>query len=49
MTAKELTDGTVVSWLNGSDHSYHNWIQGENGPVISDKPVAYVRALSGGL
>ena len=24
VTAKELTDGTVVAWLNGSDHSYHN-------------------------
>lgn len=47
VTAKELTDGTVVSWLNGSDHSYHNWIQGENGPVISDKPVAYALAVSG--
>ena len=47
VTAKELTDGTVVAWLNGSDHSYHNWIQGENGPVISDKPVAYALAVSG--
>ncbi len=47
VTAKELTDGTVVSWLNGSDHSYHNWIQGENGPIISDKPVAYALAVSG--
>ena len=47
VTTKELTDGTVVAWLNGSDHSYHNWIQGENGPVISDKPVAYALAVSG--
>ena len=47
VTAKELTDGTVVAWLNGSDHSYHNWIQGENGPIISDKPVAYALAVSG--
>ncbi|MFR6086012.1 MAG: hypothetical protein ACLUIX_01480 [Oscillospiraceae bacterium] len=36
-----------MAWLNGSDHSYHNWIQGENGPVISDKPVAYALAVSG--
>ena len=47
VTAKELTDGTVVAWLNGSDHSYKNWVQGENGPVISDKPVAYALAVSG--
>ena len=47
VTAEQLTDGTVVAKLNNSDTSYHNWIQGKNGPVISDKPVAYALAVSG--
>ena len=47
VTNTVLKDGTVVQWLNTSESSYHNWIQGENGPVISDKPVAYALAVSG--
>ena len=47
VTTEQLTNGTVVAKLNNSDTSYHNWIQGENGPIISDKPVAYALAVSG--
>ena len=47
VTAKELKNGTVVKWLNASSHSYKNWVQGENGPVHSDKAVCYQLTASG--
>ena len=46
-TQKEMTDGTVVKLLNANANSMHNWVQGENCPVLSDKAVAYKIEVGG--
>ena len=46
-TQKEMTDGSIVKLLNAHTSSMHNWIQGENCPVISDKAVAYKIEVGG--
>ena len=46
-TQKEMTDGTIVKLLNAHASSMHNWVQGENCPVLSDKAVAYKIEVSG--
>ena len=46
-TQKEMTDGTVVKLLNTNASSMHNWVQGENCPVLSDKAVAYKIEVGG--
>ena len=46
-TQKEMTDGSIVRLLNAHANSMHNWEQGENCPVLSDKPVAYKIEVGG--
>ena len=46
-TQKEMTDGSIVKLLNANASSMHNWVQGENCPVLSDKAVAYKIEVSG--
>ena len=46
-TQNEMTDGTVVKLLNANANSMHNWVQGENCPVLSDKAVAYKIEVGG--
>ena len=46
-TQNEMTDGTIVKLLNANASSMHNWVQGENCPVLSDKAVAYKIEVSG--
>ena len=46
-TQKEMTDGSIVRLLNAHASSMHNWVQGENCPVLSDKVVAYKIEVSG--
>lgn len=40
-TDSEMKDGSVVALLNASKSSFKNWIQGENGPILSSEPVVY--------
>lgn len=47
VTTEKLTDGTLVSLLNGSSSSFKNWVDGTNGPILSDEPVAYALAVTG--
>ena len=46
-TQKEMTDGSIVKLLNANANSMHNWVQGENCPVLSDKAVAYKIEVGG--
>ena len=46
-TQKEMTDGSIVRLLNAHASSMHNWEQGENCPVLSDKAVAYKIEVGG--
>ena len=46
-TQKEMTDGSIVRLLNAHASSMHNWEQGDNCPVLSDKPVAYKIEVGG--
>ena len=46
-TKTELTDGSVLKLLNTSETSLHNWVQGENGPELSDQAVPYLLKISG--
>ena len=43
----EMTNGSIVGLLNAHASSMHNWVQGENCPVLSDKAVAYKIEVSG--
>ena len=43
----EMTNGSIVELLNANANSMHNWVQGENCPVLSDKAVAYKIKVSG--
>ena len=43
----EMTNGTIVKLLNANASSMHNWVQGKNCPVLSDKAVAYKIEVSG--
>ncbi len=47
MTETELKDGSIVEKLNSNANSMKNWVQGENGPELSDKPVVTELTLSG--
>ena len=46
--SEKLSDNqTIVELLNANANSMHNWVQGENCPVLSDKAVPY-RMEAGG-
>ena len=47
VTNTVLKDGTVVQWLNTSESSYHNWMQGTVGPILSNKAIAYDLEITG--
>lgn len=47
VTNTALKDGTVVKWLNTSESSYHNWMQGTVGPILSNKAIAYDLEING--
>lgn len=47
VTNTALKDGTVVQWLNTSESSYHNWMQGTVGPILSNKAIAYDLEITG--
>ena len=47
VTNTVLRDGTVVQWLNTSESSYHNWMQGTVGPILSNKAIAYDLEITG--
>ncbi len=47
MTETELKDGSIVQKLNDNKYSMKNWVQGENGPQLSNKPVITEFTISG--
>lgn len=47
VTAAQLKDGTVTQSLNSGENSYHNWIDGDDYPVLSDEAVAYELTIGG--
>ena len=46
-TQEEMKNGSIVEMLNANASSMHNWVQGENCPVLSDEAVPY-RMEAGG-
>ena len=43
----EMTNSSIVKLLNANASSMHNWVQGENCPVLSDEAVPYKLEVSG--